>query len=116
MTKTKMELPESMKKMPKAAQTMFTKVAKAQVKAGHMEGRAQKIAWGVIKNKFTPKENGTWVARTDSFTTTKYFTFMATPAEQFIERTENGNLVQNYILTDKYPDKKGTKPTEGMLT
>lgn len=108
-----MKLPESMKKLPVEAQNMFMKVAESQKAKGDII--AEKIAWGIVKSKFSPLPNGTWVARADSFKTTKYFTFKATPAEQFIERTESGHLIQNYILTDLFPDNEGTAPTEEML-
>jgi len=108
-----MKTPSSLKNLPTGAQKLYVQVAQSQSHKG--EAKASKIAWGVVKSKFTPAPNGTWVARTDAFQTTKYFTFNATPAEQFVERTEAGNIIHNYILTDLFPDNKGTAPTESML-
>lgn len=105
---------ESMKKMPMAAQQMFEATHKKAKSKGHSDVKAGKIAWSVVKKRFTQKD-GKWVARTSDFIDVQYYTFTATPAEHFIERTEGGALVHNYILTDLFPDKMGTAPTEAML-
>lgn len=109
------QLPSALQKLPSAAQNMFRKIANQQMKKGDSQDKATKVAWTIVKGKFRKQANGTWVARTDAFKQTEYFVFDAKPAEQFIERTENGHIIHNYILTDLFPDSLGTAPTEGML-
>lgn len=101
-------------KLPSAAVSMFRSVANQQLEKGVEESTAMKIAWGVVKRKFVQKD-GVWVARTDAFTETKYYTFDATADTSFITRTADGVELHNYVLTDQWPDSFGTAPTVELM-
>jgi hypothetical protein len=105
---------EALKALPKAAQDLFESVAHSQQAKGQSEASSLKVAWEIVKSRFVPSGD-VWVARTDAFVDTEYFTFEAAPAESFITRTDAGQELHNYILSDVLPDDRGTKPTEELL-
>lgn len=109
------ELPVSIKKLPQGAQTLYRNAFNSAYKRNSDDTLSAKIAWEVVKKRFKKKENGTWVAKTTDFRETTYYTFEMTPAEEFISRTEDGNIIQNYVLSDILPDELGTSPTEEVL-
>jgi len=100
--------------LPSAAKRMFLRVFNTSLsKFG--EERALKVAWAAVKKRFKRKPDGTWVARSSSFGGVTYFTFEATPAEKFESRSEDGNILHNYVLTDNLPDKFGTSPSNELM-
>jgi len=99
---------------PDVAQTLFQEVADAQLNKGSSETTANKVAMSVMMNRFELKDEQ-YVARSDAFVETKYYTFNAEPAEQLVSRSEDGHLIHTYILSDVNPDLEGKAPTEGLL-
>jgi cation transport regulator ChaB len=104
----------SLKALPDAAISMFRDVANRQLAKGTPEAQAMQTAWGVVKTKFK-KMGNQWVAKSDAFIQTQYYTFEAQPAESFITRSDEGDELHNYVLTDLWPDNAGTAPSEELL-
>ena len=109
------EIPEAMKKLPVGAQTMFRKAFNESYKRNQDDSSASRIAWALVKKRFNKAENGEWVAKSDAFRTTTFYKFQMTPAEEFISRTEDGNIIQHNVLTDVLPEEAGPAPTETLL-
>jgi hypothetical protein len=105
---------DAIKALPQAAQDLFNAVAQTSLASGNSEAIANSVAWEIVKSRFEPVGD-VWVARTDAFVDTEYYTFDATPAESFITRTEEGTELHNYMLTDLLPDKFGTAPENEEL-
>lgn len=109
------ELPEALKKLPKSAQTLFRKSFNTAYKSNRgSEAYAFRVAWSVVKKRFK-KMDGEWVAKTDAFRTITYYSFSLKPAEEFVSRSEAGNLIQTYVLSDTEPDIEGKRPTKDLL-
>lgn len=106
----------SLKALPSPAVTMYRQAANMSLSRGNSEEASLKIAWAVVKNKFKKAENGNWVARAGAFNETTYYTFSAERAEEFVTRTETGHIIHNYVLTDLWPDLKGTSPTGNLMS
>ena len=109
--KSNESLPDSIKKLPQAAQSLYRK-AYNNVSGKYDEATTSKIAWGVVKKKFK-KVDGKWIARglsSDTFTFT-----IDTKEGELIQRAENGEFYIEGVLSDTLPDQLGTSFTEQAL-
>jgi hypothetical protein len=105
---------ESINILPTEARAYYNAVYEKSVAKGNDSLFAEQVAWDVVKSKFE-KQGTEWVARNDAFVTTEFYTFNAEHAEEFVSRTDEGHLVQRYVLTDLLPDVFGTKPTQQLM-
>jgi len=110
-----MEKIPSVNSLPSVATTFLRNTANKAMQRGNSQDTSLRIAWGIVKSRFRQKENGEWVARAGSFDSVTYYTFKAEKAEEFVSRTEDGHVLHNYVLSDIWPDLKGTAPEPQVL-
>lgn len=105
---------DALNNLPKNVVDFYNKTKERVAQVGSVVDESI-VAWEITKSRFVQTPEGVWVARTSDFQDTTYYTFELQKAEEFISRTEDGEELHNYVLTDIYPDGKGTKPTESLL-
>lgn len=106
-------IPKALQKLPEPAIALYNTVLQEQSQK-HTESTAMKIAWGVVRNRFD-EVDGRLVARSDAFKEIKLMSFNTTPAEEFVSRSKEGNLIHKYVLSDVLPDDEGKSPTSSLL-
>jgi hypothetical protein len=109
-----MQIPQSLQSFPEPAKELFSLVARSQIEKGASESTAMKVAFGVTMGKFE-KVNGSFVARSGAFKEVQLYSFKAERAADFVSRSESGNLVHTYVLSDIHPDKEGKAPSASLL-
>lgn len=109
-----MEIPQSLQSFPEPAKNLFSLVARQQMEKGASEARAMKVAFNVTMGRFE-EVNGQFVARSGAFKEVKLYAFKAERAADFVSRSESGNLVHTYVLSDIHPDKEGKAPSLNLL-
>lgn len=105
---------QSLSALPKPAQVMFEDSFERARSRGNTESSSAKIAWNVVKKRFK-KQDGVWVAKSGAFQELHYYEFDMTPAEHFVTRSEDGEELHNFVLSDIKPDEFGTAPTVEFL-
>jgi len=86
-----------LKQLPEKAQALWN-ASYEKAKETHTEDRSEKIAWGVLRNKFNKVET-TWVAR---FKDTKdYITvhYVLEASEDSVARSIDGMIYRDFVLT-----------------
>ena len=109
-----MKYPSSLSAFPQVAQDLYGSVATSQVAKGATEQTANRVAMGVMMGRFELKDNQ-FVARSGAFTEVLLYSFKAERAADFVSRSESGNLMHTYVLSDTLPDSEGKAPSLSLL-
>ena len=106
------DLPDSIKRLPSKAQTMFRKAFNRVLEKGSSEEYAFKVAWSMVKKHFKKTEHG-WVAHGLGY---EVYSFdMQNTGDVFVQHGEDGNYYLEGVLADTLPVSDGWAFTEGAL-
>lgn len=105
----------SVENLPKPVKDYYQTAKMKFVERGNDESFANEAAWNLTLSKFEKTPQGEWVALTKDLGRTKYYTFKMEKAKDFVSRTDDGNVLHNYVLSDIWADGLGTSPTEELL-
>jgi cation transport regulator ChaB len=106
------ELPESIKKLPDAAQSLFRQVFNKSLES-YSEDVSFRIAWESVKRKFK-KVDGAWIAKGLSL---DFYSFSLEVEDKnvFVQKGEDGEYYLEAALSDTMYDTQGKRFTEEAL-
>lgn len=106
------ELPSSVKKLPTQAQKYFLQVFNEVYKKNQSDAKSMKIAWSMVKEKFTKK----YLNLNDNTDDIQFFTLISKDADSsIILNEEEDYIVMDAVLADTNQTSKGFRLTEEQL-
>ncbi len=108
---TPKDLPLEIRKLPYKAQEMYLEVSNNSYSRTNDKLISNKVAWTVIKSKFTKTDTG-YIAK--AFMPDIY-TFDLSMNDEFVMKSEDGNYYMEGVLADILPDTQGWSFTSEVL-
>lgn len=106
------ELPSSVKKLPTQAQKYFLQVFNEVYKKNKSDAKSMKIAWSMVKEKFSKK----YLNLNDNTDNIQFFTLISKDSySSIILNEEEDYIVMDAVLADTNQTNKGFRLTEEQL-